>query len=319
MKNENEQRNMDRKVPLSVVILTFNEEKNIEACLKSIHGWAERIFIVDSFSTDKTLEIVARYTKDIYQNTWKNYESQLNWGLENLPIDTQWVMRLDSDETVTQELRDELSETLNNLDKDTTGLYVPRKVYFLGKWIKHGGYYPIRLLRIWRNKMAHCEKRWMDEHMKVSEGNLMVLKNDIIDDNKKNLHWWTGKHNDYATREAIDILNLSYKFLEYDSVDAELSGSQEKRKRWIKENFYVKMPLFVRPFFYFIYRYIFKLGFLDGKEGLIWHILQGFWYRFLVDVKIYEIKKKSDSEGIGVLDSIRELYGIDLEKKGKEN
>lgn len=303
------------KLPLSVIILTYNEEVNIERCLQSIHGWVNAIFIVDSYSADKTLEIAEKYTNQIYQRSFKNHAEQLNWALRNLKIETEWILRLDADEIVTKELRDELIDKLYKLPNDISGLYTKRRVYFLDRWIKHGGYYPIWLLRIWRKDKAYCEERWMDEHIKVAEGNTVFLENDIIDYNKKNLHWWIYKHNDYATREAIDILNLRHNILKHmmTPVSAKLFGTQEQKKRWIKEKIYVDIPLFIRPFLYFIYRYFFQFGFLDGREGLIWHFMQGFWYRFLVDAKIYEIKKVSKKEKQPIKAVIEKIYDIRLE------
>lgn len=299
-----------KKLPIEVIILTYNEELNIEDCLKSVYGWVEDIFIVDSFSTDRTLEIARKYTDKIYQHPFENHAKQFNWALNNLPIKTDWIMRLDADERVTPELKEELMEKLDKFSNDITGLYVKRRVLFMGRWIKHGGYYPTWLLRIWRNGKGYCEERWMDEHIKLNDGKALFLENDIIDDNKKELHWWINKHNSYATREAIDLLNLKYNFLNLDTLKGELTGSQEKKKRWIKEKVYARMLLFIRPFLYFLYRYFFKLGFLDGKEGLIFHFLQGFWYRFLVDAKIYEIEKKARKEGKKITEVIYELYGI---------
>lgn len=300
------------KLSLSVIIPTFNEQKNIGRCLASVYGWVEAIFIVDSYSTDQTIEIVKKFACNIYHHPFENYAKQFNWALEHIPIKTEWILRLDADERVTLELRKELLEKLPTLNRDITGIYLKRRVLFMGRWIKHGGYYPVWLLRIWRKRKAYCEERWMDEHMKITEGAVLFLKNDIIDENQKDLHWWIGKHNSYATREAIDILNLKYNFLSYNTVSAKLSGTQEQRTRWLKEEIYAKIPLFLRPFLYFIYRYFFRLGFLDGKEGLVWHFLQGFWYRFLVDAKIYEMKKKAKKEQKGIKEIIEEIYDINL-------
>ncbi|MCE7858075.1 MAG: glycosyltransferase family 2 protein, partial [Ignavibacteria bacterium CHB3] len=140
----------------------------------------------------------------------------------------------------------------------------------------------------------------------------ITFENDFIDDNLNNLTWWTNKHNHYATREAIDLLNIKYKFLKSDSIEAELSQQQDKRKRWFKEKLYTHIPLFFRPFLYFIYRYIFKLGFLDGIPGLIWHFLQGFWYRFLVDAKIYDIERRAKKENKTIPEVVKEHYGVEL-------
>jgi len=196
------------------------------------------------------------------------------------------------------------------LNDKVSGLRMRRKVFFLGRWIKHGGYYPIWLLRIWRKGKANYEERWMDEHTKIKEGEILSLKNDIVDDNNKSLHWWIGKHNAYATREAIDILNLKYNFSGNDSLGGALFKSQEQEKRWLKERVYLRMPLFIRAFLYFIYRYFIQFGFLDGREGLIWHFLQGFWYRFLIDAKIYEIYKKSGKDKNNIKKFIENNYCI---------
>jgi glycosyltransferase involved in cell wall biosynthesis len=300
------------KLPVSVIIVTYNEEANIEDCLKSVSGWVEDIFIVDSFSADKTCEIAKSFGVKVYQNRWVNYAAQFNWALENLPIKSEWIMRLDADERVTLRLKDELLERFSYLDKDVSGLYLKRKVYFMGKWIKHGGYYPIWLLRIWRRAKGYCEPRWMDEHIEITEGRVLFLGNDIVEENKKNLHWWIEKHNSYATREAIDMLNLKYKFFTNDMIPSRISGTQEEKKRWLKENVYAKLPLFIRPFLYFFYRYFLKLGILDGKEGLIWHFLQCFWYRFLVDAKIYEIYIKAGKDKESIKKFIQENYRIVL-------
>ena len=295
------------KLPISIIILTYNEEKNIEACLKSVCDFAQDIFIVDSFSTDRTLEIVKEYTDKIFQHPFETQAKQFNWALENLVVKADWVMRLDADEYVTKELKDELYEKLLTVLPEVTGLYVKRRVYFMRRWIRFGGYYPIWLLRIWRNKKAVCEERYMDEHIAITEGKVNFLENDIVEENQKDLHMWIEKHNFYSIRETIDLLNLKYKFFTSNGVTPDFFGTQEQRKRWLKKSFYSRLPLFIRTFLYFIYRYIFRLGFLDGKEGLIWHFLQGCWYRFLVDAKVYEIEKRTLKENKMIQEVIKEV------------
>lgn len=277
------------KLSIAVIILTYNEEENIEDCLKSVHDWVEEIFIVDSYSTDRTLEIARRYTEKIYQHQFETQAKQFNWALENLPIKSKWILRLDADERVTPELREELIEKLEKLPEDISGLYLKRRVYFMGRWIKHGGYYPTWLLRIWKRGKAKVEAIEMDEHVVLFEGKTMFLQNDIKEENKKDLTWWIGKHNNYASREARQI--LEGRRSPKGKIIPNFFGSQERRKRWLKEKIYLKLPLFIRAFLYFTYRYFFKFGFLDSKEGLIFHFLQGLWYRFLVDAKIYELRK----------------------------
>ncbi len=296
---------------LSVIILTYNEEKHIERCIKSLKPFAKEIFIVDSYSTDKTLEIAEKLGAKIYQNKWINYANQFQWALNNCPIKTKWVMRMDADEYVLPSLALEIENKLSTLPEDITGIYIKRRVYFLGKWIKHGGYYPTWLLRIWRYGCAKIEQRWMDEHMKLLKGRAIKFENDIVDENLNNISWWINKHNNYATREAIDLLNMIYKFKKYDEIPAKFFGSQEQRKRWLK-NKYANLPLFIRPILYFIYRFFIKGGFLDGKEGIIWHFLQGFWYRFLVDVKIFEIEKFRKKYKLTIPEAIEKLHNIKI-------
>ncbi len=298
--------------PISVIILTFNEEQNIDNCLRSIADFVEDIYIVDSYSTDKTLEIAKKYTDKIHQHKFENHASQLNWSLTNLPIKTKWVMKLDADERLTPELKQELTNKLSGYKDDITGLYIKYKLLFLGKWIKYGNYYPTWLLRIWRNGKGYFEERFKDEHLILKEGMPEFLNNDFIHENKKSLHSWTEKHNLYTMCESIELLNFKYGFLKHDLVKADFFGSQEKKKKWFKENIYSRSPLFFRAFIYFFYRYFFKLGFLDGKEGLIWHFLQGLWNMFLVDAKIYEVEKRAKLENKEIKQVVSELYNIKI-------
>lgn len=296
---------------ISVIILTYNEELHIERCIKSLLSVVKEIFIIDSFSTDKTVEIAESLGAKVYQNPWINYALQFQWGLDNCPITTEWVMRMDSDEYILQDLQNEISNKMKNIQEDTSGIYIKRRVYFKEKWIKHGSYYPTWLLRIWRYKDGHIEQRWMDEHIKLTKGETIQFKNDLVDDNLNDLTWWTTKHNNYATREAVDVLNIIHEFLKYDEVNSNFFGTQEERKRFLKKK-YANLPLFTRPFIYFLWRYFIKLGFLDGKQGLIWHFLQGFWYRFLVDAKIYEIEKKAKDSNLSLKDTLIQKYGFKL-------
>jgi hypothetical protein len=158
----------------------------------------------------------------------------------------------------------------------------------MGRWIKHGGRYPEYLLRIFRTGKDSCEMKIMDEHIVLSEGKMITFRHDLIDNNQKDLEWWTAKHNWYSNREVIDHqMNLSGQSF----VEAGGSSNQAKMKRIVKDGGYYKLPMFFRAHLYFIYRYYFKLGFLDGTEGRIFHFLQAYWYRFLVDAKIFQCEK----------------------------
>ncbi len=299
------------KQDISVIILTFNEEKHIERCIKSLLIFTDNIFIVDSGSTDNTVKIAESLGSKVSVNQWINYATQFNFGIENNPFKTKWLMRMDADEYVLPELSNEIIEKLTSIQDGISGMYIKRRVMFFDKWIRHGSYYPIWLLRIWQNGHGICEESWMDEHIKLFEGKTIQLQNDLVDHNLNNLTWWTQKHNLYAIREVIDLLNIKYNFRDFEAVEPKLFGSQEQRKRYLKVK-YANLPLFTRPFIYFIYRYIIRLGFIDGKQGLIWHFLQGFWYRFLVDAKIYEVYKRVGKEKEAIKDFFKTEFGKEL-------
>lgn len=278
---------------LSVVILTFNEELHIKRCIESLLPIAKNIYIVDSYSNDKTIEICESLGAKVYQRKWKNYADQFQWGLDNCPIDTDWVMRMDADEYIESDLVRELPSTLTNVTSDITGFYIRRKYFFLGKWVKKGAVYPLNLLRIWRTGTGRIENRWMDEHI-VLDGPAKTsqLNGHIVDDNLNNTRWWTDKHNKYADREMIDILDKRYKlFAHDDALTVDNEQSQAKLKRLVKEGVYNKLPVFVRPMLYFLYRYFIRLGFLDGVRGFAFHFFQGYWYRSLVDLRVYEAER----------------------------
>lgn len=276
------------KVPISFVILTFNEERNIEECLKSIYNWAGEIFIVDSYSTDNTLEIARKYTDKIYQHSFENYGKQRNWTQKSLPITYEWIFHLDADERVTPELSNELRGILANLPNNVNGFLIKKREIFFGRWIKHGGRYPVYHLRLFRKSCGYCEGREYDQHF-ICTGKTSKLKSDIIDENKISLTNWIDRHNRWASAEAKELSSKSGK---RKMVKENLLGNPIERKRWMRNRLYNTQPLFIRAFLYFVYRYFFRLGFLDGKQGLIYHFLQGFWFRFLVDAKIYEAKFK---------------------------
>jgi|CXWL01.1.fsa_nt_gi glycosyltransferase involved in cell wall biosynthesis len=279
------------KPDISVIILTHNEELHIERCIKNLQPLAQHIFIVDSFSTDKTLQIVESLGAKVFQHPWKNYADQFQWGLDNCPIQTSWVMRMDADEYLEPLLIDEIIKKFPVLPKDINGIYLKRKHHFLGRWIKHGDRYPLVLLRIWKTGQAHIENRWMDEHIVLDSGKAVTFDGDFVDDNLNTVEWFIEKHNRYASREMVDIINHKYQlFARDESIDESQTG-QAKIKRFIKESLYNKLPLFVRPALYFFYRYILRLGFLDGKEGFAYHFMQGYWYRCLVDLKCLEAER----------------------------
>jgi glycosyltransferase involved in cell wall biosynthesis len=277
------------KAPVSVIILTYNEEVNIRACLESVKDLTDEIFIVDSFSTDCTLEIAREYTDKIYQNAWVHWAHQRNWALDNLPLKTDWVLFLDADERLTPELRQEISTTLEAKKLEVQGFYIKRNFYFLGKWIKYGGYKKDYILRLIKKNQARSVGSGAREYVTIS-GITGKLQSYMIHEDNKDLSFWIDKHNKLANLEAQELLANKTGL-----VSNIPSGKKVTIEHgiiiWLREKIWIKMPLFIRPFFYFIYRYVLQLGFLDGKAGLIYCFLHGLWYPFLVDAKYYEIKK----------------------------
>jgi len=290
---------------LTVIILTYNEELHLERCIRSLQPVAERIIVVDSFSTDRTLEIAQALGAEVFRNPFVHQAQQFQWALDNIPVRSDWSMRIDADEYIFPELADELATRLSKFSAETTGLGIKRRVFFMDKWIRRG-YYPMVLLRVWRTGTAYIEQKWMDEHIRLKHGQMEVLQHDMADHNLNNLTWWTAKHNAYATREAVERLNAEYHFLEKEKTNA-----SERKVKWHKQ-LYTRLPLFVRPFGYFFYRYFLRLGFLEGKPGLVWHILQGFWFQFLVDAKIYQVKHLARKTNRPVEQVLRENFGVKL-------
>ncbi|MBE9490587.1 MAG: glycosyltransferase family 2 protein [Bacteroidetes bacterium] len=304
---------MNNNIKLSVVILTYNEEIHIERCIRSLLPMVKKIFIIDSFSTDRTVEIAELLGAVVTQRNWKNYADQFQWGLDNCGSDSEWVMRMDADEYLEPDLLSELSKVLNDISDDITGFYIRRKVFFYGRWIRYGGFYPHILLRIWRNGQGRIEQRWMDEHIVLPEkSKTMMLKGHLVDDNLKGITFWINKHNSYASREMVDLLNNKYNLFEHDESLKKLDDPQAKWKRNMKDNVYSKLPLGLRSTLYFIYRYVFRLGFLDGSKGFLWHFMQGYWYRMLVDVKIMEIEERSGGDVEKIRKILAEEHGIKL-------
>jgi glycosyltransferase involved in cell wall biosynthesis len=303
----NDTRSTAVKTPdLTIIILTFNEEKHIQRCLVSAFQVAQKVFVVDSFSTDRTQVIAGSLGAQVWQHEFKNHAAQLSWALENLPINTEWVMRVDADEVISPALAKEMRGKLSTVCAGTNGYLVYRLVCFGGKVIRRGGV-SHWVLRVWRRDTADIEQRWMDEHMVLKCGDSKLLEGEFYDDNLNGITWWTNKHNAYSTREAIDLLNKKYGFLAVTSGNRVLCH-QARYTRWLKENIYVYLPLGFRVILFFSYRMIFRLGILDGKNGFIFHFLQGFWYRFLVDVKVREVERRMREEGIDCVEAIQREF-----------
>lgn len=304
------------KENISVIILTYNEEIHLDRCLKSAKSIASDIYMVDCFSTDNTAEIAKLNSAVVYLHNWENnYAKQFNWALDNLPIKTEWVLRLDADEYLTDELISEIRKKLQGISNDVSGIEIPLRRVFLNKIIKRGTG-KIYLLRLFRYGKAECESRWMDEHIRVLEGKTLRFQHEFADHNLNDLSWWTNKHVGYAIREAVDLLDIEFGILNANKNKSQVKLGEQASSKRQKKIAYSKQPLFLRSFLYFIYRYFFKLGFLEGKEGFLWHFLQGWWYRTLVDAKIFEIKKVCGNDKEKIIDYLLSKYGIDCKNTG---
>lgn len=297
---------------ISVIILTFNEQLHIQRCLDRISPVVKDVFIIDCFSTDKTLEIVGKYGNvHVLQNKWVNYATQFNWGLEHADIKTKWVLRLDADEYLTPELVEELEHKLPALSADVTGVVFPLRRVFLGRTIRRG--MPvIKLMRLFQYGKASSEVRMMDEHIQLTEGHSVDFENEFADDNLNNLSWWTQKHVGYAIREAVDLLDMEYDLTGSAKSDEGRQLNEQALAKRMRKHKYARQPLFWRSFAYFCYRYFFKLGFMEGKEGFLWHFLQGWWYRTLVDAKVLEIKRACGDDKEKIRAHLKEHYNISI-------
>lgn len=279
-------------VDLTIIILTKNEEQNLKKCISSFKNVASKVAIVDSYSTDKTAELAESLGAEVYKHPFESHAEQFNWALNHVSIETEWVMKVDADEEFTPELAEEIDKRLDKISADITGIILRRRVYFMGRWIKHGGRYPELLLRIFRKGHGMSEMKFMDEHIVVTDGSVVTFKNDLIDNNNKSLEWWIGKHNWYSNKEVLDRQMTLEKQAGANLEKGRTSSGQAKVKRIVKNGGYYNLPKFFRAHLYYMYRYYIKLGFLDGPEGKIFHFLQAYWYRFLVDAKLYECEKK---------------------------
>jgi glycosyltransferase involved in cell wall biosynthesis len=283
-------------ISLTLIVPTFNEQANLPACLESVKGWASEIFVVDSGSKDGTIDIAESYGARVVTHQFETHSRQWKWALENLPVSTDWVLALDADQRVTPELRQEISEVIQADDPAVKGAYVRRRQVFSGKWIRHGGYYPKYLLKLFRNGAARVDETdLVDHHFRV-DGRVIKLKHDIIEDNRneRDITVWIDKHNRYAVLQAREELGTRSRS-HAETARGRALGSPDERVLWAKR-LWSTLPLYLRPLAFFTYRYFFRLGFLDGKQGFIFHFLQAFWYRLLVDIKLDELGCKEAQE-----------------------
>ena len=293
---------------IAAIILTYNEEKHISRCINSVKDVCNEIWVIDSFSTDKTCEIATKLGAKVRQHAFENQALQFNWAIENCDFSSGWLWRIDADEYLENIYTIDIKEKIRQLPISVNGIYINRKIVFMGKALLHGGWYPAPQIKIIRKGYGCCENKCMDEHLVILSGETISLNIDQVDNNLNDLSWWTNKHNNYSDREAVNLLKMEYGLEKSVAfVRSAFCGKDEEHKRWLKQK-YAKAPLFVRPFVNFFYRYVLRGGFLDGKEGFVWHVLQGFWYRMLVDAKIYELKKRFGFDDDKIKEYIKTTY-----------
>lgn len=274
-------------IDVTIIILTKNEEINIRDCLDSIKTFAKRVVVVDSGSNDNTVAIAQEYGADVYIHDFENYATQFNWAIDNTRIETKWTFRLDADERLTPKLCAELTEIAQkHSEDDINGVIMESWLYFMGRKIKHGCRNK-RKIMMFKTGIGRIENRKMDEHTILSCGQSTVAKNRFIHYDFKDMTYWVKKMNWYATREMQDYYDFKNGRSSYQIGGNDIVISKIRKKKF---GFYYKLPLFFRCWLLFIYNYIFRLGFLDGKEGFIYNYMYHRWYRTLVDAKIYEQK-----------------------------
>jgi glycosyltransferase involved in cell wall biosynthesis len=285
--------------PVTAIVLTLNEEENLGACLDSVAGWVTDLFVVDSGSTDRTVEIARGYGARVVTHPFETHAGQWKWALASLPVSTEWILALDADQRVTPSLRDEIAEVVareGDARGRPAGCYLKRKQVFRGRWIKHGGYYPKYLLKLFRRSGVWVdESDLVDHHFRV-RGPVLKLAGDLVEENRReaDISVWVAKHNRYAVLQAREEFEAARAMRRRD-VGRLLLGSPDERIEWLKA-IWGRLPLYVRPCLYFLYRYVFRLGFLDGKEGFVFHVLQAFWYRLLVDVNLDGLRQAAAVE-----------------------
>ena len=303
---------MATPLDITVIVLSFNEAVHIDRCIGLIRDRVRRVIVVDSFSTDDTVERARAMGADVYQHEFVNQAQQLGWAISTIPIDTAWTLRLDCDEYLDPEALDWLTQELPTLPATTVGVEFRLKVVFQERHIRFGGYYSTELLRLWRTGSGSVEQRWMDERVIVSGATVLATGN-LVDENLNSIGWWTTKHNRYATRHVIDFVMLRHVPAHRAATSGQLLSRRARMKRFLRNRVYARAPLFVRPLLYWFYRYFVLGGFLDGRQGLVWHFLHGFWYYMLIDTKVAEAERIVARDGLdGLAKHFRTRFGIEL-------
>lgn len=265
------------KAPVSVLILTYNEELNLPDCLASATELSDDVHVVDSFSTDQTVEIAEHRGTHVVQHAFAYPAQQKNWALDNLPFKYEWLLVLDADERVPEYLRAEIADVVRADGHGKDGFWMRYRLMFYGKWIRHCGWYPTWILRLVRRGKVQWEDRPVDEHAVVA-GDVGRLRHDIIHESLRDMDFWIAKHNVYSSHNAR--IYSSSGGAPADGITASWLGNQAERKRFIKQHIWPHLP--GRAFFFFLYMYFFRLGFLDGRHGFHFCVMHAIFQQFVV-------------------------------------
>lgn len=296
---------------ITVIIPVINEIRHIERSVKSALSLTPYVFVVDSGSTDGCTEIAEKLGATVFQYEWtsaSNFSTKMNWALQELPINTTWAIRLDADEYFMEDCIQHLEEELRKVPDDVYGITLIRRIFFLGRWMRHSGEYPKTSLRIYRVGKVEMENRWLDEHIDIKDGRSVDFKYNIVDDSKLTLSEWINKHNSYSDREVVELINQDLGIFCRNNKNFDKNANLKKRNKRL----YSRAPKYWRCFFFFCYRYFFKLGILDGREGFLWNFFQCWWYRSLADAKMDELYSKCGMDLNKIREYIKMNYGLDI-------
>lgn len=274
---------------IDVMIITHNEALNLPHCLAALQGWTNKVFVIDSGSTDGTQDIASSFGACVMHHEWEGYARQKNWALDNLPFESPWILIVDADEVITDELRDQLVQVASKPVDEVkeSGYQINRYFIFLGKRIRHCGYYPSWNLRFFKRGKARYEQRQVHEHM-IVDGPVESLQGHMEHNDRRGLEVYMAKHNRYSTLEAAEIVALDHSTTQ-SKIDAKLLGDPLQRRRWIKHHIYPKLP--AKWLFRFLFMYVLRLGFLDGLTGLRFCLFISA-YELLVQLKIVELRQQ---------------------------
>ena len=288
------------KLDITTIILTYNEELHIRRCLENVCPFSKKVYVIDSPSTDSTAEICKEFpnVEVVVHKYPGNQAEQFNWALDHCEIGTEWVLRIDADEYCTPELIHEMQAKLPNLPKEVSAVVLPLGRMFRGRLLKHSIVNGVKMIRLFRYGKMRYEQRLMDEHLEVMEGGTVTFDNMFVDDNLMSIRGFIDKHNNYSSREAALLLDAELDLCPLNNREGDTAYAKDVAMKRTQKARYAKMPLYWRSLAYFFYRYVVKLGFLDGRAGFEWDFFQGLWYRLLVDSKVAEVRRFVKSNNI---------------------